>query len=251
MAMDIVQLSHYLDQLLDTHSIKDSPDAVNGLQVENTGEIRKIGLAVDLCLTTIEMAIQKKCDMLFVHHGMFWGGLKPIRGLLYQKLSAMTRANLGLYSAHIPLDVHPILGNNRVLADKAGLEHLEPFGEYNGLKIGIKGHVAKQPAIEFGKKLEMRLGSPVRVIGSGEIQSIGMVSGGAGDILRQAIAEKLDCYVTGEASNHHFHEAMESGCVLVLAGHYATETGGVIAVGKHLQSQFNIEVEFLDHPTGM
>lgn len=249
--MNIVQLSHYLDQLLETRSIKDSPDAVNGLQLENTGEIRKIGLAVDLCLATIDMAAQKKCDMLFVHHGMFWGGLKPIHGRLYQKLSAMIRANLGLYSAHIPLDVHPVLGNNKVLADKAGLEYLEPFGEYNGLKIGFKGQVARQSADDFGKALEKKLGSPVRVIGRGEIQTVGLVSGGAGDILRQAITENLDCYITGEASNHHYHEAMESGCVFILGGHYATETGGVLAVGKHLETQFHIETEFLDYPTGM
>ncbi|OGW17782.1 MAG: Nif3-like dinuclear metal center hexameric protein [Nitrospinae bacterium RIFCSPLOWO2_12_FULL_47_7] len=249
--MNIIQLSHYLDQLLDVVATKDSPDAINGLQVENTGEIRKVGLAVDFCLAAIEMAIHRKCNMLFVHHGMFWGGLKPIHGRLYQKLSAMFRANLGLYSAHIPLDMHPILGNNKALADKMGLKHLEPFGDYNGLKIGFKGQIARQSAVDIGKALEKNLGSSVRVIGSGEIQTVGLVSGGAGDILRQAIAEDLDCYVTGEASNHHFHEAMESGCVFILGGHYATETGGVTAVGKHLENQFNIETEFLDYPTGM
>lgn len=249
--MDILQLSHYLDNLLEINSIKDSANAMNGLQVENTGKIEKIGLAVDLCQATIEMAVKSKCNMMFVHHGMFWGGLQAVRGQHYQKLSSMMQANLGLYSAHIPLDMHPMLGNNRALADLIGLEHLEPFGEYGGEKIGLKGQVVATDADELGKKLQEKTGAPVRVIGEGKIGTLGLVTGGAADIIGQAIGENLDCYITGEGANHHFHEAIEGDCVLMLAGHYATETGGVKSVGKHLKDKFNIETEFLDYPTGM
>jgi len=249
--MDILQLSHYLDDLLDIKSIKDAPNAVNGLQVQNTGAIGKLGLAVDLCQATIDMAIEKKCNMMFVHHGIFWSGVQPIRGAYYDKLSAMLEANLGLYSAHIPLDMHPVLGNNRVLADQIGLKHLEPFGEYGGENIGLKGRISPKSADSLGKLLETRLNTAVKVIGSGEVQTVGLVTGGAADILRQAKEEKLDCYITGEGANHHFHEAMEGDCVLILAGHYATETGGVKAVGRHLAEKFNLKTEFLDHPTGM
>ncbi|MFQ5449479.1 MAG: Nif3-like dinuclear metal center hexameric protein [Nitrospinaceae bacterium] len=249
--MDILQLSHYLDNLLDTGTVKDSPNALNGLQVQNTGEIRKIGLAVDLCMKTIEMAVAEKCNMMFVHHGMFWGGLQPVRGNLYEKLSTLIRANVGLYSAHIPLDMHPVLGNNRTLANLIGLEHLEPFGEYGGEKIGLKGRIAPQSAESLGKLLENELDTRVRVIGEKEVRTVGLVTGGAADILRQAKAEQLDCFITGEGANHHFHEAVEGDCVLMLAGHYATETGGVRAVGRHLEEKFNLESRFLDHPTGM
>jgi dinuclear metal center YbgI/SA1388 family protein len=249
--MDILQLSHYLDDLLDIKSIKDSPNAVNGLEVQNTGEIQKIGLAVDLCQATIDLAVAKNCNMMFVHHGMFWAGVQPIRGSFYDKLAAMFRANLGLYSAHLPLDMHPVLGNNRTLADLIGLKHLEPFGEYNGEKIGLKGRIAPQSADVLGQLLETQLGAAVKVIGQGEVQTVGLVTGGAADILRQAKGEKLDCYITGEGDNHHFHEAMEGDCVLMLAGHYATETGGVKAVGRHLEGKFNLQTEFLDYPTGM
>ncbi len=249
--MDILQLSNYLDQLLDIDFIPDAKTAVNGLQVQNRGEIQKVGLAVDLCQATIDRAAASGCNMLFVHHGMFWDGLQPVRGLLYEKLSAMMRANLGLYSAHLPLDMHPVLGNNRALADQAGLEHLEAFGEYNGIKIGLKGRVLKISAGEFGKALEEKLGSPVRVIGEGEVETVGMVTGGAGEILHQAVAERLDCYVTGEAAHPFYHAAIEGGCVLILAGHYATETGGVKAVGKRLAEQFGVETEFIDYPTGL
>ena len=107
--MDILQLSHYLDNLLDIKEIKDAPNAVNGLQVQNIGEIKKVGLAVDFCIATIEKAIAAECNMMFVHHGMLWGGLKPIRGNFYNKISLMIRGNLGLYSAHLPLDMHPLL----------------------------------------------------------------------------------------------------------------------------------------------
>jgi len=249
--MDILQLSHYLDNLLDIAAIKDSSRAVNGLQVENTGEIRKIGLAVDACQVTIDMAIAKECNMMFVHHGLFWGGLQPVRGPHYQKLAALLGANLGLYSAHVPLDMHPVLGNNRALADLIGLEGLEPFGEYEGETIGLQGRVPQQPAKTLGDRLAAGLGSPVRVIGEGTVETVGLVSGGAGDMLRQAIDRNLDCYITGEGANHHFHEAQEGGCVFMLAGHYATETGGVRAVGRHLKEKFNIESEFLPFPTGL
>jgi putative NIF3 family GTP cyclohydrolase 1 type 2 len=163
----------------------------------------------------------------------------------------MMQANLGLYSAHIPLDMHPVLGNNRALANLIGLEHLETFGEYGGEKIGLKGQIVATNARELGKKLKDKLGASIKVIGKGKIGTVGLVTGGAGDMVGQAIAENLDCYISGEGANHQFHEAIEGNCVLILAGHYATETGGVKAVGKHLKDKFNIETEFLDYPTGM
>jgi dinuclear metal center YbgI/SA1388 family protein len=249
--MDILQLSHYLDNLLDIKEIKDSSNAMNGLQVQNTGDIKKVGLAVDLCMATIEKAVAAECNMMFVHHGMLWGGVKPIRGNFYDKVSTMMRENLGLYSAHLPLDMHPVLGNNKALADQLELSELEPFGEYGGQKIGFKGRLKTLSAEELGEKLEDKLGSPVKVIGSGEVQTIGVVSGGAADILSQAAVAGLDAYLTGEGCNHHYHEAIENECVLILAGHYATETGGVKAVGKHLAEQFGIKTEFIDYPTGI
>ena len=249
--MDILQLSHYLDNLLEINSIRDAPHALNGLQIQNKGEIKKIGLAVDLCQATIDLAIEKQCQMLFVHHGAFWSGLQPIRGKHYEKLSAMMKANLGLYSAHIPLDLHPVYGNNRALADVIGLENLEPFGEYDGIKIGFKGSLPATSAEKLTELLEQKLDSQVKVIGKGEVKTVGLVTGGAADIVRQAIQEGLDCYITGEGANHHFHEATEGNCILIFAGHYATETGGVKSVGKHLKEKFNIDSEFLHYPTGL
>jgi dinuclear metal center YbgI/SA1388 family protein len=249
--MDIVQLGNYLDQLLDVAAIRDYPNALNGVQVQNTGEIRKVGLAVDACQATIEKAVQRQCGMLLVHHGLFWSGLQPVRGAHYEKLAVLLHANVGLYSCHLPLDAHPVLGNSRALADAIGLQQLEPFGECNDMKIGFKGTLTPQPAQLLGRDLEKKIGSPVRVIGDREVRSVGLVTGGAGDMFQQAVAEGLDCYITGEAPSHCYHEAMEAGVVLILAGHYATETGGVKAVGQHLQTRFGLETEFLDHPTGM
>ena len=251
LTMDILQLSHYLDNLLDISSISDSPNALNGLQVQNTGEIKKIGLAVDLCQATIDLAIEKNCQMMFVHHGIFWGGLQPLRGTFYEKVSSMISANLGLYSAHIPLDLHPVLGNNRALADLIGLENLEPFGEYGGIKIGFKGTINKKSAEALAQELSEKLGSSVKLIGAGDIESVGLVTGGAAEIVGQASREGLSAYITGEGANHHYHEAIEGHCVLIFAGHYATETGGVKAVGKHLEEKFGVTSEFLDYPTGL
>ena len=249
--MDILQLSNYLDNLLEINSIRDAPQAMNGLQIQNRGEIKKIGLAVDLCQATIDLAIAKQCQMMFVHHGAFWSGLQPIRGQYYEKLSAMIEGNLGLYSAHIPLDLHPVYGNNRTLADWIGLENLEPFGEYDGIKIGFKGSVSPTSAENLGKMLEQKLGSQVKIIGRGEVKTVGLVTGGAADIIKQAIQEGLDCYITGEGANHHFHEAIEGNCILIFAGHYGTETGGVKSIGKHLKEKFAVDSEFLHYPTGL
>ena len=249
--MDILQLSHYLDNLLEINSIQDAPHALNGLQIQNRGDIKKIGVAVDFCQATIDLAIEKQCQMMFAHHGAFWSGLQPIRGQHYEKLEAMIQANLGLYSAHIPLDLHPVYGNNRSLADLIGLENLEPFGEYDGIKIGFKGSISPIPAENLGKKLEGKLGSQVKVIGKGEVKTVGLVPGGAADIVKQAIQEGLDCYITGEGANHHFHEAIEGNCILIFAGHYGTEMGGVKSIGKHLKEKFDIDSEFLHYPTGL
>lgn len=249
--MDIQQLSNYLDDLLDVTSIKDAPNAVNGLQVERQGPVRKIGLAVDACLATIEMAKSKQCDMMFVHHGLLWGGNQPIRGKHYEKLSLLIQSNMGLYSAHLPLDMHPILGNNRALADLLGLQNIQPFGEYSGQKIGFKGEIEPRSSLQLAQELEEKLATSVKHARQGEVRTLGIVSGGAGDILRQAIQENLDCYITGEGGNHNFHEAEEGDCSLLFAGHYATETGGVCAVGKHLEEKFSLQTEFLHYPTGL
>ena len=249
--MDILQLSHYLDNLLEINSIRDAPHALNGLQIQNQGEIKKIGLAVDLCQATIDLAIEKQCQMLFVHHGAFWSGLQPIRGKYYKKISTMIQANLGLYSAHIPLDLHPVYGNNRALADLIGLENLETFGEYDGIKIGLKGLLPAISTEKLAELLEEKLDTTVKVIGKGEVKTVGLVTGGAADIVQQAIQDGLDCYITGEGANHHFHEATEGNCILIFAGHYATETGGVKSIGKHLQEKFGISSEFLHYPTGL
>lgn len=163
----------------------------------------------------------------------------------------MMQANLGLYSAHIPLDLHPVYGNNRALADLIGLKNLVPFGEYDGIKIGFKGSISPTSAENLGKVLEQKLGSQVKVIGQGEIKTVGLVTGGAADIVKQAILEELDCYITGEGANHHFHEAIEGNCILIFAGHYGTETGGVKSIGKHLKEKFDIDSEFLHYPTGL
>ena len=160
-------------------------------------------------------------------------------------------ANLGLYSAHIPLDLHPVLGNNRALADLIGLENLEPFGEYGGIKIGFKGTINKKSAEALAQELAEKLGSSVKLIGEGEVESVGLVTGGAADIVGQASSEGLNAYITGEGANHHYHEAIEGNCILIFAGHYATETGGVKAVGDHLAQKFGITCEFIDYPTGL
>ena len=248
----LAQIVSYADEHLRIGEIDDWPNALNGLQVENSGSVTKIGAAVDASLRTIDAAIADGVNFLIVHHGLFWPGLRPIAGGRRRMLDQILRHDLALYSAHLPLDIHSLLGNNSQLAAALGFEQTEPFFEAKGQRIGLRID-AKISRDELAHKLEKSLGGPVRVFpcGPSETKSIGLITGGAGSEIYEVAREGIDTFITGEAPHWAAIAAEELGLNLFLGGHYATETFGVKALAAHLSERFDLPWKFLDSPTGL
>jgi dinuclear metal center YbgI/SA1388 family protein len=246
------QIVSYADEHLRVREINDWPNALNGLQVENSGAITKFGAAVDASTRTIDLAIERGVNFLIVHHGLFWPGLQPIAGGRRRMLEQILRNDLALYSSHLPLDVHSVLGNNAQLASAVGFENTQPFFEAKGQCIGLKTQTQISREELMGK-LEHSLGGPVKVFATGpaETKSIGLITGGAGSEIYAVAREGIDTFITGEAPHWAAVAADELGINLLLGGHYATETFGVKALAAHLADRFNLPWEFIDSPTGL
>jgi dinuclear metal center YbgI/SA1388 family protein len=261
-AVPLHELASYLDDYLRIREVPDEPNAVNGLQVEAPGGVGRIVAAVDASQAAIESAVGPRVSgsvgistgttLLLVHHGLFWDGNIPIIGRRYRRVKALLEAGVALYSAHIPLDLHPDVGNNVVLARQLGVRVEGPFGPYRGVAIGVHGALA-MPRAELVTRLNSLLRTDAKLIPGGpeRVARVGVITGGAGDQIAAARDAGLDTFVTGEGAHHTYFDAMEWGLNVIYAGHYATETVGVQALAAHLSERFGIPWEFHDHPTGM
>ena len=250
--MHLNEVTGYLDELLNVAQIGDYPNACNGLQVENSGGLSKIGAAVDACEAVVAEAAAAGVDLLLVHHGLFWGGLSPVTGAAYRKLRMLVEADMAVYSTHLPLDAHPRFGNNALLAEALGLEDGEPFFEEFGQPIGWKFEVEISREV-LRDLLEKAVGGPVHLAPGGPVlaRKIGIVTGGAGGEVAKAAREGVDTFITGEGPHWSFTAAEELGINLFYAGHYATETFGVRALAAELSKKFALPWQFIDHPTGL
>jgi dinuclear metal center YbgI/SA1388 family protein len=251
--LDLKQLTDYLDGYLDVANVPDYPGAFNGLQVENGGDVRLVAACTDACQTTIDAAAQMGADLMIVHHGLFWEpGITPLTGPNYRRVKQLLAHDIALYSSHIPLDAHPDVGNNAELARGIGLARLERFGDYSGSLIGFMGDLDASRD-ELGERLQRLLGPQPHVIAGGpeRVRRVGVVSGGASKLIRQAAAAGLDSFVTGEGGHHSYFDAQEWGVNVFYAGHYATETLGVKALAEHVAKKFDLKWEFIDNPTGL
>jgi len=249
---DVKELTEYLDGYLKISEIADWPHAVNGLQIENSGPIKKIGAAVDACEFTLQAAAERGVDFLLVHHGLFWGGLKPFTGAQARKLKTAFDHNIAVYSSHLPLDVHPVEGNNALLCKALGFKKTKPFFFEKGQFIGFQALVSIDRD-DLVKKLEKILGSPVKLCPGGPQKTtrIGVVTGGAGGEINRAADEGVDTFITGEGPHSSYLTAEERGVNMLFGGHYATETFGVKAMASHLSRRFKLPWEYIDHPTGL
>lgn len=250
--MELTTLVSYLDGYLRVAEVPDAPHAVNGLQVANAGTVSRVAAAVDLCEATVRMAAEQGADLLLVHHGLFWGGLQPLTGRAHRRVAGLIAKNIALYSAHLPLDLHPEVGNNAVLARQLGVSLRGEFGEEYEVRIGRWGEVdVSRDAFE--RQLAVLTGSAPRLMAFGpeRVRRVGVVTGAAGSMITQAAAAGLDSFVTGEGPHHTFFDAEELKLNVFYAGHYATETVGVKALAEHLHVRFQLPWTFLDHPTGL
>jgi dinuclear metal center YbgI/SA1388 family protein len=242
----------YTDRFLRIRDVGDWDNALNGLQIENSGRVTRLGVAVDVSTRVLTEAAKKKVNLLIVHHGLFWPGLQPVRSALRRQLQLAFENNMALYSAHLPLDVHPKVGNNARLVATLGLKSAQPFLEEKGQPVGLKVR-ASLPRNDFVRRLRKALNGPVKVFAFGpkRTRTIGIITGGAGSEIYRVAQENIDTFVTGEAPHWAAVAAEELGMNLLLGGHYATEVFGVKALAAHLSKRFQIPWEFIDCPTGL
>ena len=244
------EIVRYLDTELRTAQINDA--SCNGLQVQGTHCIKKAGLVVDASMEAYRQAAEQGCQLIIAHHGIIWDGIRSVSGATYEHLRFLFQNDLNLYASHLPLDLHPELGNNAQLAAMLGLSDLQRFGLYKGLEIGYEGVFTPEVSLDFlVQNLCELLGTECMVFpfGKRSIGRLAIVSGGAAFELNEAIEKGIDCYLTGEPSHASYHTALEAKINVIFAGHYHTEKPGVQALGEVLSEKFGIESVFIDIPT--
>lgn len=249
-SLSLEDLVSFLDSYLEVGEFRDY--GPNGLQVEGRGEIRKVATGVSACLELFERANELGADTILVHHGLFWDGQPAaLKGPAYRRLATLIRSGVSLLAYHLPLDAHPVVGNNALAARALGLTELVPFGTAKGRPVGYRG-ILSQPieisdltarcAALFGQ-------TPLELGGrSAPITSVGIVSGGGQACFHEAIALGLDAFVTGEASEWVTNLARESELAYLAAGHHATERLGIRALGDLVGDRFGLKVEHLEVP---
>ena len=224
--------------------------AINGIQVAMSSRaVARIAFAVDAALETIGRAAAWRADVLFVHHGLYWGSERPLTDNHYLRVKALIEADMALYAMHLPLDLHAELGNNALIADELHLLDRRPFGEYKGTFIGVAGRLEKPRTLA---QLSAGLGFPGMLpFGREIVGTVGIVSGNAPELALQAAAQGLDCYVTGEIGHEQYHECLERGLNVLFGGHYRTEVFGVRGVAELVARELGLETTFVDVATGM
>jgi dinuclear metal center YbgI/SA1388 family protein len=248
----LLRIVDHCNRELRVPDVQDYERAGNGLQVENSGRVTRIAAAVDASLATVRLAIAQKADLLIVHHGLFWGATHPWTGKRYELLRTLLENDLAVYSVHLPLDVHPKLGNNALLVRAIGLKNLKPFFFDRGQHIGVQasGRIERAKLVSL---LTTALGAqPLMIPGGPPVcRRIGVVTGGAGAELAKAANEGVDTFITGEGPHWTYALAEEMGINVIYGGHYATETFGVKALCADLSRRFRVPWVFIDHPTGL
>jgi dinuclear metal center YbgI/SA1388 family protein len=246
------QIVAYCQRLLRPERIQDYDGAVNGLQAENRGRVTRIAAAVDASLSALRAATSQRANLLLVHHGLFWTSRRPWTGPHYQMLRLLLDHDLAVYSSHLPLDVHPRLGNNARLCAALGLRNPRPFFFERGAPLGLQA-TARVPRQELIRRLGSATAQEPTVLpfGPESCRRVGVVTGGAGAELAKAASEGVDTFITGEGPHWTFPLAEELKLNVLYGGHYATETFGVRALAAHLSAKFGLPWEFLDFPSGL
>lgn len=257
MSMTLTELNRYFNSFLHKEDY-DSDISLNGIQISNSKPnekpITKVAFAVDACEATALKAAEAGAQVLFVHHGLFWGHCETITGPHYKRVAAFLKNDLALIAYHIPLDANEFVGNNFGLAKRIGLEKVRPFGKWRGMTLGASGELPSECTIEeLAQKLFPNGEKPAHIFPFGKkmIKKVAIISGGAGDDFSQAVKIGADAYITGEVGHEEFHAIEESGINVIAGGHYNTETVGVQLVQKRLEEDKGLDTVFIDIPTGL
>lgn len=250
--MKTVELEEYLKTLLKPELFDDY--CPNGLQIEGKEEIKKVVFAVSATRESADYAAKVKADALIVHHGVFWKfhGTRTLTGPFAKRLFPLIRNEINLFGYHLPLDGHPEIGNAASVAKNLGLTNLSPFGNYKAACTGIMGELPTPlQAGDVKELLEKKLNHQVLYSNptetDGMIKKIGIITGGANSEWREAFKLGLDAYITGEMSEHDYHESRESGIHMFAGGHHATEKFGIQALMTLIKKEFPaLECHYLD-----
>jgi len=246
----------FLDGLFLTNpNLKD--DSNNGLQVQGNIEVKKAVFGVDACNALFEKAVEKKADFIFVHHGLSWNdNLRRLIGPNARRLAPLFKNDISLYAAHLPLDMHPDIGHNILIAGMLNLQNCRNFAKYAGGELGIAGELKDETSTaKLSAILEKELDTKCSVIGNASkpVRKIAIISGGGcrPEGITEAARQGIDCFITGEGNHTSYHFIKEENISVIVAGHYATEKPGVIAVMDKVKEKFGIDCEFIDVPTGL
>ncbi len=247
--MNRFELETYLKELLQPHLIKDF--CPNGIQVQGAEEVSHIVTGVTATEALIDQAIARGADTLLVHHGYFWKNETPtITGMKYQRIKKLIEHNINLFAYHLPLDIHPELGNNAQLAKLLGIKVTGPLELGNAYSVGVQGELPFAIDGEsFNHLITQKLGRESLHIAAGSNKSIKTVAwctGGGQGYIEQAAEQGIDAFISGEGSEQTTHVAREMDIHFFAAGHHATERYGAKALGEHLNAQFGLNVEFID-----
>lgn len=241
-------IASFLNKTLRVRSIHDA--SVNGLQIKSRtlGSVRRVGFAVDACISTFEKASKLGVELLVVHHGIKWRPQKD-RDLENKRAAFLKKADMALYAVHLPLDLHEEYGNNMQLSRLLNLREPRKFGRYHGIKIGYAGTFQQATSLDAQAAVlnrSLKVHCRAFHFGKERIRSIGIISGGGGSILKEAVKEQLDCFLVGEIDLAVYNAAREYGMNLLVAGHYATETIGVRALMPLVKGAFGVDTVFVD-----
>ncbi len=252
--MYLSDIDAYFRKNLGIEELKKVDSALNGVQVAGSGrDISRMAFAVDACIESFKRAKELNAGLLFVHHGLFWGALEPVKDVLYTRLKFLIENDIVLYSVHLPLDKHPEFGNNAGIAAALNLSDIEEFGYYKGVRIGFKGKLpAGKTTFEIADILGIDRNSCPGILSFGpeKNKGVGIISGGCPGDVRQAIDEDLDLYITGEMSHQIYHLCQENRINMIAGGHYNTEKWGVRLLAEKVKNDTGIDTVFIDVPTG-
>lgn len=248
----------YLDSLLETSSIPDYSNALNGLQLANSGNVTRVAAAVDFSSRVVARTVEERANLLVLHHGMFWNGLKPITATAYERLRMLIENDVAVYASHLPLDRHPVFGNNVLLSRSLELVPTAEFAWTKGITIGVRGEsdIPTLDLLENAKRFARARGgdaisTPITPDRRTKRWAMCSGAGASSDTLQEASSLGIDTLIVGEGPHHTAVEADEIGITVIYAGHYATETLGVEAIAKHLAEKFGIESVMIHAPTGL
>lgn len=255
---NLSDIAAYCDEILDTATTPDYPPALNGVQVGHRGPVRKIAAAVDASQHTIELAVAAEANLLLVHHGMFWNGLRPIVGAHEARIRALFAHDIAVYSSHLPLDAHPTFGNSALLAQQLGLTVTGSFARHEHIHCGVRGEADLDTSTLIAQVTAWAepLGHHTvasRVPAGHRTRKWAICSGAGAQVsnLREAYDSGVDTLIVGEGPHWSAIDAEEQGVVIIYAGHYATETLGVRALAAHLGERYALPWTFLHAPTGL